>query len=378
MTAPMTLPQMKSIWIDEDEEAEKLYGLQAQQFMGSDDDEQLDVVIVNSDKPVLNNKKNIELPPLPPSAYKNNLKNAAEITTKVSEKKKKKSLLKFFKSKESNGQKSRLKISVPFGFSHISHADARCEFDPVMQEYSQQQQQKPEQDALCHAKAFVTASLPLNSDHKRDKSLSPRSSSRYSPSISSFRHSQISNSRVQSTSTMATSVLNDTPSRSLEKLNNLEKMHLRHKYTKSEDSNVSVSFLKNYQFPTVLENCSLLEFKTPDMSEKQADKFSWETPDNAGALLENMLYEEHNQSNPCTPLTRRKSDSQLIITPLLSEPGEFVDTPRTRKSVDDVLLCYHLSSENGSTRESSEISSSKTSNSVHHEICSKKTVEDSA
>ena len=63
----MNLPQMRSIWLDEDEEAEKLYGLQAQQFMGSDDEENLGITFINSDKPVLSNKKNIELPPLSPN-----------------------------------------------------------------------------------------------------------------------------------------------------------------------------------------------------------------------------------------------------------------------------------------------------------------------
>lgn len=65
----MNLPQMRSIWLDEDEEAEKLYGLQAQQFMGSDDEECLGITYINSDKPLLSNKKNIELPPLLPKTH---------------------------------------------------------------------------------------------------------------------------------------------------------------------------------------------------------------------------------------------------------------------------------------------------------------------
>lgn len=61
MIVNQQLPQMKSIWIDEDQEAEKLYSLQAQQLMGGDE---FNITMVNSDKPALNNKKQIDLRPL--------------------------------------------------------------------------------------------------------------------------------------------------------------------------------------------------------------------------------------------------------------------------------------------------------------------------
>lgn len=70
MALQVNLPQMKSIWIDEDQEAEKLYGLQAQHLMDSDGEDHVDVVLINSNKPLLNNKEKIELPPLIPAAYK--------------------------------------------------------------------------------------------------------------------------------------------------------------------------------------------------------------------------------------------------------------------------------------------------------------------
>lgn len=69
----MELPQMKSIWIDEDQEMEKLYGFQVRQrFMNGpstdsdeDADEDLGIVLVDSEKLALPNKNNIKLPPLP-------------------------------------------------------------------------------------------------------------------------------------------------------------------------------------------------------------------------------------------------------------------------------------------------------------------------
>lgn len=57
------LPQIKSIWIDEDQEAEKLYGMAGQTLLLDEsdmesDNEEFDVTVLNSDKPVLNHKKN--------------------------------------------------------------------------------------------------------------------------------------------------------------------------------------------------------------------------------------------------------------------------------------------------------------------------------
>lgn len=56
------LPQIKSIWIDEDQEAEKLYGMAGQTLLLDEsdmesDNEEFDVTVLNSDKPVLNHKK---------------------------------------------------------------------------------------------------------------------------------------------------------------------------------------------------------------------------------------------------------------------------------------------------------------------------------
>lgn len=365
MAAQANLPQMKSIWIDEDQEAEKLYGLQAQHLMDSDDEEQVDVVMINSDRPVLNNKKKIDLPPLIPTAYKRTVK---KVTVKSQDQNvleiKGNKLLKFFKSKQSRQSSKQTKISVPFNFQHISHADVKSMLDDDIPEDNNEIK---ELDNCNLDKAFVTERLPQISDNrKREKSFSSKSSiERRSISISSSQYSNMSG-RIVSTSTMATSVLEEG-NRSLSKLNNLEKMHLKHRYNKSESSSISVDFLKNYQFPTVLEDASLLEFKTPDMSKEKIDRFVWESPENTAELLETMI------GNDCSKVTkmlsRRKSDSQLIVTPVVDQNSSFLDTPRTRRSVDDVLLCYHQTSETSShVRGSSEFSFEDNSSTVQHPL----------
>lgn len=228
---------------------------------------------------------------------------------------------------------------MPYNFQHISHADLKNVFEG---------DELPCQEVASPGplnKAFVT-----ESSSKHPQVLSRQKSSSSRPSIlrrsSSVTSSQYSNksTRVVSSSTMATSVGDDSY-RSIKKLNQLEKVHLRHRYNKSDASSVSVEFLKNYDFPTVLEDVSLVEIKTPEMCSGQQDKFTWETPANAGALLESMI---QNKS----PLlqsahSRRKSESEIVFSPLSEQHGSFLDTPRTRRSVDDVLLCYHQQSETG-------------------------------
>lgn len=366
-TVPLNLPQMNSIWIDEDEEAEKLYSLQVQQLMDSDDEDKLGVVMINSDKPILNNKTNIELPPLPPSAYKKNENSFPQFT-----KKKKKSILKFFKTNGTNKDQSQVKISAPFGFNHISHADSRSIFDSLdsssnhksfsggsnrssvtdPQRLSSCSQSPFDAEENLHlrgkktlSKAFVTDALSHDESPKSLRSRSPSTcrSSTISTSTNSY-------TRVVSASSMATSLVADSSLRSLAKLNNLEKIHLKHKYNKSEDSAISVEFLKSYQFPTVLEDSTLLEFKSPHPETEACDKFAWDPPENSSALLESMLYVEQlspSKMVDMSPLHRCKSES--LITPLLQQSDSFFDTPKMRRSVDDVLLCYHQVGETCST-----------------------------
>ncbi|AGO09944.1 AaceriAAL047Cp [[Ashbya] aceris (nom. inval.)] len=337
MDAHNNLPQIKSIWIDEDEEAEKLYGLQAQQMMDSDDEELLGVVTLNSERPVLNNKTRIELPPLPPSAYE--LKKSQSAMDLLARKKQK--WKQFFRGrKEARGGVS---ISVPFAFQHISHADGRlCEEEAVEEAVAPA--------AGGFSKAFVTDALPPtlspldeNSRARRSvSSLSGRSSRRTSRASAS-----LSTARVVSTSTMATSVM-ELPARPLEKLGQLERAHLEGRIGRLQSESASMDELQRYHFPTVREEPAAA-FETPRL--RGEDKFGWDTPDNARTLTEHML--EQLQGSPTVPATagtpRRKSDSAL--TPILCMKETFTEsqTPNERRSVDDVLLYYHQGSETDST-----------------------------
>ncbi|CAI4518577.1 ADM_collapsed_G0024610.mRNA.1.CDS.1 [Saccharomyces cerevisiae] len=138
----MELPQMKSIWIDEDQEMEKLYGFQVRQrFMNGpstdsdeDADEDLGIVLVDSEKLALPNKNNIKLPPLPNymTINPNINSNHKSLTNK------KKNFLGMFKKKDllsrrhgsaKTGKQSS--ISTPFDFHHISHANGKREDNPL-------------------------------------------------------------------------------------------------------------------------------------------------------------------------------------------------------------------------------------------------------
>ncbi|SCV02828.1 LAMI_0H03312g1_1 [Lachancea mirantina] len=344
------LPQMKSIWIDEDQEAEKLYGTHAHTLLNSDDEDQLDFILINSNRPVLSNKKKIELPPLLPAAYKSKTKNSGlKQTANVQAKNSKKNaFLKLFKSKDFRSESSGPKISVPFDFQHISHADMRvtCEEAPPHDAL------RKEEPVVTLNKAFVTESLPAavpNQD--RTKSVASKYDLvRRSLSVSSSQYSS-SSGRILSTSTMATQVVEEHikgPRRLSEK----QKVQLRvgqgqgqsqrQEYENSDRNSVSAEFLKEYQFPTVLEEFSLLSFKTPDISTQQVERFTWETPENYRGESDGL----QNGAFPSPKFTpRRGSDSQLLASSL-QKASPILDTPRTRKSLDDILLCYHLNSQN--------------------------------
>lgn len=321
-------------------------------MMDSDEDNEIGVVVINSDKPILSNRKNIDLPPLPPNAYKESS------MKQTSKKKKRNGLLKLFQSKSNKEETVKFKISVPYGFNHISHADSRAGFDVLpttssasahlqdIPEMSEYQNQRNSGASAPMVKAFVTDAIPqTQQDHISRSSSAKRSS---------IGSSTYSSTRVTSTSTMATSLLNDSSVRSLSKLTSLEKSHLKHKYSKSDASEINVEFLRNYQFPTLLEEQSLVQVTTPDLQTGKIDKFQWETPDNSIDLLETMLL-DNVKSLPrksTTPKNSHKRNSDSMLTPIL-KPSEYLDTPRTRRSVDDVLLCYLQPSEAGSLAETS-------------------------
>lgn len=206
----MNLPQMRSIWLDEDEEAEKLYGLQAQQFMGSDDEENLGITFINSDKPVLSNKQNIELPPLLPNTHssrydgRSTSNSAVSIETSSSSStiktKHKKVLFKLnLLKKRFLGTQLDIRaknISTPFDFQHISHADTKNGFqDEQLQGPLSAPTEIEEDSALSLSKrdsrslnkAFVTERIPAN----RESKLIPRSHDKKTSRLSVRDRSQL-------------------------------------------------------------------------------------------------------------------------------------------------------------------------------------------
>ena len=101
MSSPPTdlqnLPRMKSIWLDEDQEIEKLYSIQAEQFMNSGDHvDAMNITLLNSDVPKLENTENILLLPTKnPERIENSRSVSEEKKVKNSRKRK---LFSFFKN----------------------------------------------------------------------------------------------------------------------------------------------------------------------------------------------------------------------------------------------------------------------------------------
>ncbi|CCF58102.1 hypothetical protein KAFR_0D04540 [Kazachstania africana CBS 2517] len=231
MSQRIDLPQMKSIWIAEDEEAEKLYCVQAQQIMGLDSDDEIGITLINSDRPALNNKKNIELPPL-----KNRSSNVHFLDISIPSTKKmgkKKSFMKLFRSNQSSDKKDR-SISTPFDFHHISHAGTPIE-EPEEPERMEQLDDDPRQFHVLQKldSAFVTESISDASSSRRP----------ISGSSSIYTASTTKTDRIMSTSTMATTILERTPS-----------VFNKLKHQNHPSNELSLEYLKDYTFPTILEN----------------------------------------------------------------------------------------------------------------------------
>ncbi|QLL33397.1 hypothetical protein HG536_0E03080 [Torulaspora globosa] len=337
------LPQMKSIWLDEDEEAEKLYGLQVQQFMGPDDEDDLAITMVNSDKPLLSNKKNIDL-----AALGKNIKTSKFLSTSAltpSRKKasiKKKGFFALFKNKEHHVLKDTAKISSPFAFQHISHADVRTGFEEERQEeQSAQAENQPKSRPL--SRAFVTHSTTDSSSGSGEVNERKRASARMSVSTTgSSRYSRFSTTgRIASSSTMATSILHESSSPHRAALiSGMDKLTLRErKNRESSDSGSSISFLRDYDFPALIEVQSATECpKTPTKRDTMGDS-------------------KRLASSP-NRLKRAKSSSQLLRTPEIENRWFNEETPASRKSLDDVLLCYHQPSNSATPSQITPVKSS--------------------
>lgn len=361
------LPQMKSIWLDEDEEAEKLYGLQAQQFMGPDDEDALSIRMVNSDKPLLSNKKKIDLGTLAKNkfrmarspAFKGSVNGSGRSDDRDNSnnvhQKTKGGFFSFFKGKEANNGKTK-KISTPFQFQHISHADAKTGFES--EDENDEGPTNPE-DELLHPVCSGGCGQH-HCDYRRsvipeDNVLNKRASSArvsYNGSIStsSSRVSRFSTGaagRVVSSSTMATSIQNDHSR--IASLNNLGKNYMKHRHTGSNGGNSTdthegtLEFLKNYNFPSELDNNVLFNF-TPEMRSHKISTpiieaescYSQEAPSSVGI------------KNLSGRLSRHKSDPNLLSTPQMENKWFDEGTPATRRSLDDLLRYYQEPSEGNS------------------------------
>lgn len=245
-------------------------------------------------------------------------------------------------------------ISTPFGFQHISHADTK---DGFQEEPAQQQQPLPiavEQDAASSpsnkrssalSKAFVTERIPANRDSKlnsrsHDKKTSSRFSVARSISVTSSNYSKNTqgnshsiNGRVVSTSTMATSLFEDSPNASPKQFK-IKSHSLGHKHTDSTDSSESsLDFLKNYSFPTLLEDRPILDFLPRSQRSSGYRSLLLETPN----LNKNTVraFASPQQS----PLPMRRNS---IATPSPQSKSSYIDSPANfRRSFDDILCFYN-------------------------------------
>lgn len=398
------LPQMNSIWLDEDQEVEKLYGFQSH-FLGSntDADDDMAIMSVNSNQPFLNNKKKISLPPL--------VKQKVFIPMKEdTSNKKKKKFLGLFSLKtinnniNSNGSKKvyyqpdgsispsgKRNISGPYQFQHISHGAISP--TKIKHDVNELDKIKHSNDQISETSNSIHSSkkgfrITNNTDEKDSsssssldhKSLQPKRKPstlnemlrdhpktnqshtliRYSvtPSTVSSSESNPNSDRIVSTSSMATSFDNvsnssniifnspkdvtrkNTIDKILNKNNNNKK--LNHNSISSTD--ISVDFLKNYNFPTLIEERQILKFdnqsqSTITMSQKASPMIGRNLTllDQSDVFINSpqLSYksQQHNRN-------RRNSDSLLLTTPQLENRQMFEGTPGSRRSLDDILLYY--------------------------------------
>ena len=244
-------------------------------------------------------------------------------------------------------------ISTPFDFQHISHADTKNGFEGEQLQEPLSLPTNTEDDSATSLgkldsrslnKAFVTERIPTNRESKliprsHDKKTSRLSvarsisvtSSNYSKNTQGNNHSI--NGRVVSTSTMATSIFEYSPIASPKQLKG--KQHaLGHRYTNSSDSSESsLDFLKNYNFPTLLEDKPILDF-LPRSQRSSAYRSLLGTPNSNKDSTRVFIPSQQS------PLPKRRNS---IATPSPQSKFSYAESPANfRRSFDDVL---HLSNQ---------------------------------
>ncbi|CCD24086.1 Gic2p NDAI_0C04260 [Naumovozyma dairenensis CBS 421] len=266
--------RMNSIWIDEDQEAEKIYTFQTHRFSESDDeDEALGVALLNSDQPVLGSKRNISLPPLLSFSSTDDSLSFDSSDNSLFDSPIKKSpakrFISLFNIKQPVVAPKKMHITTPFGFQHISHGS----FKPTSPDetgltsntkYNGQSTPTTPTPSYPLNCAFRTESIPdtsYNSDHtsiqSRSRSITPiqlnsskkcvryKSCKRQKPLQMPISARNVPNLNEASNTRPVILPPARNPTRLL-------KSKLKENTNSYED--ISPDFLKEYDFPSLLEN----------------------------------------------------------------------------------------------------------------------------
>lgn len=262
-TGRKSLPKMNSIWIDEDQE-EKLYNIQAQVMLNDDNsnDDLQNIMFLNSKTPLLNNKKNIELPPLDENQGKTGKtpKNAkVNQKTKGNSQEARISTMKLLKLFGSRKETKPLTISTPFDFQHISHANgfsSAAEAREVERHELKRETLQTPRASIDLTQVALQSPVRLSTKPNYHHSSSSRSSSKFSESPSG-------SSGIMSNFTVDTSV----DEVSVELLTTENK----------DDDSVYLNDLKNYNFPSIISQ-SLDNMQSNSSKENSTSKLTSEDP----------------------------------------------------------------------------------------------------
>ncbi|CCD24485.1 Gic1p NDAI_0D01710 [Naumovozyma dairenensis CBS 421] len=355
----MELPQMKSIWLDEDEEVEKLYGgLQAQKFLADENDEDnLDIMVLNSDKPVLDNKRFKNIPINPQFNITNTITTTSTSSGNSKKKQKKKLFQLFGKSNNNNTQSNNTislkSISSPFAFQHISHAGEKSETKNLRSKSNTSNnnmtiQEEPQQVQIHNLPIF-----------QQNLTVPPRpiSTSTATTSSSMYSNNTIATGRILSMSTMATTFLEKTPSSNKlnhysQQLNNMPMDPNHHSRNKSDTSDMSIDFLKNYSFPTLLEDKPIVNFE-PSKEELEDRTNNNNNKNNNNNIAPNSSL---NRKSATMKNIRISSSPHLLVSTPELEDKLFTESDirsiknhNRRISVDDILRYYNQSGSDASS-----------------------------